>query len=98
MVVGPVRLGMFDAGTIVWTPGPAMLNVIVSGPGRALAALTALRSDPGPASLVLVTTRSAAVAGATGSGASPSAKPLSCVAPAPTLPRSVAVPVVRLIW
>src|SRR5216117_2826843 len=49
-----------DAGAIVCTPAPGMLNVIVSAPGFALASRIACRSEPAPLSLVLVTVNVAA--------------------------------------
>src|SRR5262245_31491853 len=40
---------------MVWTPEPAMLKPIVSGPEFALASRIAWRSDPAPLSAVVVT-------------------------------------------
>ena len=60
IVVGPVICGRAEAGTIVWTPEPTMLNSIVSAPPAALASMMACRREPAPESLTLVTVKVAA--------------------------------------
>ena len=44
MVTASVIAGRAEAGAIVRTPGPGMLKVIVSSPGRLLARVIASRS------------------------------------------------------
>src|SRR6478752_10799939 len=56
MITGSVIAGKGDAGLIVWTLLPGILNVIVSVPGVLLAHTIASRSEPVPESLVFVTT------------------------------------------
>ena len=56
LVTGSVIGGKAGDGLIVWTPLPGILNVMVSGPGLALASRIACTSDPGPELLVLMTT------------------------------------------
>ncbi len=56
MVTCSVIVGSADAGVIVWTPVPGILNVIVSALRFAFASRIACRSEPAPASLVLLTT------------------------------------------
>ena len=60
IVTGLVITGSAVAGTIVWTPEPTMLKAIVSAPAAALASRIAWRSDPAPASSMLVTVNVAA--------------------------------------
>jgi hypothetical protein len=57
IVVGPVTLGSADSGRIVCT-SPAVggrLNLISSAPASVLASVIACRSEPAPASAVVVT-------------------------------------------
>ncbi len=63
-VIGSVAFGSHVARTMVWTPGPGMLNAIVSAPGFALASRIAWRNDPAPESAVVVTVKVAAGADA----------------------------------
>ena len=58
MMTGSVIGGNAVVDMIVCTPAPGMLNVIVSSRGVELAQSIAARSEPGPLSFVLVTTRS----------------------------------------
>jgi hypothetical protein len=51
-VIGGRRFNML----MTFTPGPGMLNTIVSGPTVAFALVIASRNDPSPWLLVLVTT------------------------------------------
>src|SRR5581483_4288848 len=51
-----VIVGSAEAGAITCGEGPGMLNVIRSTSGPVLASRIACRSEPGPLSLVLVTT------------------------------------------
>src|SRR5262245_46159355 len=44
---------------MTWLPAPGMLKRMVSAPGLALALVMAWRNDPGPASLVLLTVKTA---------------------------------------
>src|SRR5262245_18538639 len=55
MVTGWVMAGRADAGWMVCTPPPPMSKAIALAPVAALATRIAWRSDPGPASAVLVT-------------------------------------------
>ena len=48
MTTGSTISGSAEVGLIVWTPVPAMLNVIESTPARVLARLIASRSDVWP--------------------------------------------------
>ncbi len=50
-----VICGSGEAGAIVWTPDPTMLNSMVSAPTLPLASVIACRSEPGPVSAVVVT-------------------------------------------
>src|SRR5262245_59699518 len=59
-VIGPNAFGSHVVRKIVCTPGPGMLNVIVSAPGAASASMIACRSDPAPESVVVVTMKVAA--------------------------------------
>src|SRR4051794_32042368 len=51
-----VIVGSPVAAVMVWTPAPGTANRIVSGPGWALVSRIACRSEPTPASAVVVTT------------------------------------------
>ena len=53
--------GSAEASAIVLTPPPAMLKVIASAPAAAFASMMAWRSEPAPASFVLVTVKVASV-------------------------------------
>ena len=57
MMTGSKRSGRGERGWIVRTPEPGMLKVTRFVPGLALATWMALRREPRPESLVLVTTR-----------------------------------------
>src|SRR3954454_7285353 len=58
MITGSVISGRAAvAGLIVCTPEPGIANVMVSRPGLAFAFVIACRSDPIPASFVLVTVK-----------------------------------------
>src|SRR6516165_464157 len=49
-------------GSIVWTPAPRMVKAIVTGPAvKVLASRIAWRSEPGPLSAVVVTTKTPSV-------------------------------------
>jgi hypothetical protein len=61
-VISPVISGRPEAGWIVWTPVPGMLNAIVSAPTAALASRMAWRSEPGPELSALMTVNVAAEA------------------------------------
>jgi hypothetical protein len=47
--------GRADSGRMVWTPPPSIWKPIVFEPGWAFESRMACRSEPSPASLVLVT-------------------------------------------
>src|SRR5437588_13087908 len=62
MIKGSVMLGKAERGTIVLTPLAGILKATVSRPGLVLALRMASRSEPAPASLVLMTVYVAAPA------------------------------------
>jgi hypothetical protein len=62
MMTGDVIVGRPDGTSMVCTPLPGMLKVIVSVPAAVLASVMAWRSDPAPLSAVLVTVYVVAVA------------------------------------
>src|SRR4051794_34456735 len=56
MTTGSVMFGRAEFGWMKNGPTPGMANVTVSFPGKALATLSARRSEPGPLFFVVVTT------------------------------------------
>src|SRR5688500_5822516 len=63
MITGSVMLGSGDASSIVFTPPPGMLKMIVFIPEISLASMIACRNEPAPESAVLSTESKLSVPG-----------------------------------